>query len=118
MKDTAFAVPPEKAKRYAKAFANDPDTGKPQSVLDLTKPLKLECGGGCAASTAGDYLRFAQMLLDGGKLEGKRILSRKTVEYMIPPLASENNPKACVNLSSTRHCSCVPVRRSPSPSQP
>jgi len=83
MKDTAFAVPPEKAKRYAKAFANDPDTGKPQFVLDLTKPLKFECGGGCAASTAGDYIRFAQMLLDGGKLEGKRVLSRKTVEYML-----------------------------------
>src|SRR5262249_53212007 len=46
MKDTAFAEPPEKAKRYAKAFPNDPDTGKPQFVLDLTKPLKFECGGG------------------------------------------------------------------------
>jgi len=83
MKDTAFAVPPEKAKRYAKALANDPDTGKPQFVLDLTQPLKFQCGGGCAASTAGDYIRFAQMLLDGGKLEGKRVLSRKTVEYML-----------------------------------
>jgi CubicO group peptidase (beta-lactamase class C family) len=83
MKDTAFAVPPEKAKRYAKALASDPDTGKPQFVLDLTKPLKFECGGGCAASTAGDYIRFAQMLLDGGKLGGKRVLSRKTVEYML-----------------------------------
>ena len=94
MKDTAFAVPPEKAKRYAKAFANDPDTGKPQFVLDLTKPLKFECGGGCAASTAGDYIRFAQMLLDGGKLEGKRILSRKTVEYML----SNQLPPNTVNL--------------------
>src|SRR4029077_5279691 len=83
MKDTAFAVPPEKATRYAKALANDPDTGKPQFVLDLTKPLKFECGGVCAASTAGDYIRFAQMLLDGGKLEGKRVLGRKTVEYML-----------------------------------
>ena len=94
MKDTAFAVPPEKAKRYAKAFPNDPDTGKPQFVLDLSKPLKFECGGGCAASTAGDYLRFAQMLLDGGKLEGKRILSRKTVEYML----SNQLPPNTVNL--------------------
>jgi CubicO group peptidase (beta-lactamase class C family) len=83
MRDTGFSVPPEKMKRYAKAFANDPDTGKPQFVLDLSKPLKFECGGGCAASTAGDYLRFAQMLLDGGKLGDKRILSRKTVEYML-----------------------------------
>src|SRR5262245_40377284 len=38
MRDTGFSVPPEKAKRYAKAFANDPDTGKPQFVLDLSKP--------------------------------------------------------------------------------
>ncbi|HEV8106650.1 MAG TPA: serine hydrolase domain-containing protein [Burkholderiales bacterium] len=94
MKDTAFAVPPQKAKRYAKAFPNDPDTGKPQFVLDLTKPLKFECGGGCAASTAGDYIRFAQMLLDGGKLNGKRILSRKTVEYML----SNQLPPNTVNL--------------------
>src|SRR5439155_8810167 len=83
MKDTGFSVPAEKLKRYAKGFANDPDTGKPQFVLDLSKPLKFECGGGCAASTAADYLRFAQMLLDGGKLDGKRVLGRKTVEYML-----------------------------------
>jgi CubicO group peptidase (beta-lactamase class C family) len=83
MNDTGFIVPPEKVNRYAKGFPNDPDTGKPQFVLDLTKPLKFECGGGCAASTAADYLRFAQMLLDGGKLGGKRLLSRKTVEYML-----------------------------------
>ena len=68
--------------RYARALPNDPDTGKPQNLLDLTKPLKFECGGGCGASTAGDYLRFAQMLLDRGKLGDQRLLSRKTVEYM------------------------------------
>ena len=101
MKDTAFAVPPEKAKRYAKALANDPDTGKPQFVLDLTKPLKLECGGGCAASTAGDYLRFAQMLLDGGKLEGKRILSRKTVEYMLSNQLAPNTVNLIANADPT-----------------
>jgi CubicO group peptidase (beta-lactamase class C family) len=83
MVDTGFNVPPEKLKRYAKAFASDPDTGKPQFVLDLSKPLKFECGGGCAASTAADYLRFAQMLLNGGQLGGKRVLGRKTVEYML-----------------------------------
>lgn len=82
MNDTYFTVPPEKAGRYARALPNDPDTGKPQNLLDLTKPLKFECGGGCGASTAGDYLRFAQMLLDRGKLGEQRLLSRKTVEYM------------------------------------
>ena len=82
MSDTGFIVPADKANRYAKALPNDPDTGKTQSVIDSTKPTKFECGGGCAVSTAGDYLRFAQMLLDQGKLDGERILSRKTVEFM------------------------------------
>src|SRR6185503_17320614 len=93
MKDTGFSVPPEKMKRYARGFANDPDTGKPQFVLDLSKPLKFECGGGCTASTAGDYLRFAQMLVNGGRLGGTRILSRKTVEYM----TSDQLPAGTVN---------------------
>ena len=82
MNDTGFRVPAEKQARYAKGFANDPDTGKPQFVLDLTQPLKFECGGGCAASTAGDYVRFAQMLANKGRLGSAQILGRKTVEYM------------------------------------
>ena len=52
-------------------------TGKPQSVLHAGKPLKFECGGGCAASTAVDYLRFAQMLPDGGMLDGQRLLAAR-----------------------------------------
>ena len=83
MVDTGFLVPADKLKRYAKGFANDPDTGRPQFVLDLSKPLKFDCGGGCAASTAADYMRFAQMLLNGGQLDGRRVLGRKTVEYML-----------------------------------
>jgi CubicO group peptidase (beta-lactamase class C family) len=98
MKDTAFTVPPEKLKRYAKGFANDPETGKPQFVLDLSKPLKFECGGGCTASTAADYLRFVQMLLNGGKLGDQRILSRKTVEYM---LANQLAPGTVNLIAST-----------------
>jgi CubicO group peptidase (beta-lactamase class C family) len=82
MTDTGFIVPADKVSRYAKALPNDPDTGKPQSVTDFTKPTKFECGGGCAVSTASDYLRFAQMLLNHGKLDGKQILARKTVEFM------------------------------------
>ncbi|MDB5803320.1 MAG: beta-lactamase [Betaproteobacteria bacterium] len=82
MTDTGFMVPPANAARYARALPNDPDTGKPQSVLDLTKPTKFDCGGGCAVSTASDYMRFAQMLLNHGKLGNKQILSRKTVDFM------------------------------------
>jgi CubicO group peptidase (beta-lactamase class C family) len=83
MVDTGFIVPPGKVKRYAKALPTDPDTGRPQSILDLTKPLGFECGGGCTVSTAGDYLRFTQMLLNHGKLGDARVLGRKTVEFML-----------------------------------
>jgi CubicO group peptidase (beta-lactamase class C family) len=82
MRDTAFTVPPEKTGRYAKALANDAVTREPQTLRDGTQPHKFDCGGGCAVSTAGDYLRFAQMLLNGGELDGVRVLGRKTVEYM------------------------------------
>jgi CubicO group peptidase (beta-lactamase class C family) len=83
MVDTAFTVPDTKQARYALAFPNDPLTNTSQSVLHASgKPLKFECGGACAVSTTMDYLRFTQMLLNGGVLEGKRIRSRKTVELM------------------------------------
>ena len=102
MKDTGFLVPADKLKRYAKGFANDPETGKPQFVLDLSRPLKFECGGGCAASTAADYLRFAQMLLNGGKLDDKRVLGRKTVEYMLSNQLAPNVVNLIGNADPTR----------------
>ncbi|MEA2856463.1 MAG: hypothetical protein QOH98_784 [Methylobacteriaceae bacterium] len=84
MNDTSFYIPPEKAARYAKSLPNDPVSGKPQSVSPvLTQKLDIECGGGCAASTATDYLRFALMLMHGGESGEARILGRKTVEYML-----------------------------------
>jgi CubicO group peptidase (beta-lactamase class C family) len=82
MTDTGFVVPADKTARYAKALPNDPTTGAPQTMRDSTKPDKLECGGGCAVSTAGDYVRFAQMLLNKGRLDDVHILGRKTVELM------------------------------------
>jgi CubicO group peptidase (beta-lactamase class C family) len=84
MVDTAFAVPDDKKVRHARAFPNDPLSGKPQSVMHApgTKPIKFDCGGACAVATAGDYIRFSQMLLNGGVLDGKRILGSKTVAYM------------------------------------
>ena len=82
MTDTAFVVPAHKASRIARALPADPITGQPQSMRDQTRPYKFECGGGCLTSTALDYLRFAQMLLNRGALDGTRVLGRKTVEYM------------------------------------
>ena len=82
MTDTAFTVAKEKAGRIARALPVDPVTGQPQSIRDQTQPWTFECGGGCLTSTALDYLKFAQMLLNGGSLDGTRVLGRKTVEYM------------------------------------
>ena len=82
MSDSGFVVPPQSAHRFAKGLPCDPVTGKPQRMRDSTRPHKFACGGGCAVSTAEDYLRFALMLLNGGELDGTRILGRKTVEYM------------------------------------
>jgi len=82
MVDTGFLVPPDKVARLARPVARDPDTGQAQSIPDRAKPLRFECGGGGLASTALDYLRFAQMLLGGGILGETRILGRKTVETM------------------------------------
>ena len=80
MADAAFVVPAAKASRYARGIEDIP------SPFEKTK---FECGGGCAVATPGDYLRFASMLLDGGKLGDTRLLGRKTVEYMtanqLPP---------------------------------
>jgi CubicO group peptidase (beta-lactamase class C family) len=82
MVDTSFAIPDNKKGRYALAFPNDPLTGKAQTVLHAGKPIKFDCGGACAAGTAIDYLRFAQMLVNGGVLDGKRIVSRVMLEMM------------------------------------
>ncbi len=82
MNDTHFVIPSDKVARYAKALPIDPETSRPQSLRSFTEPTKFECGGGCAVSTASDYLRFALMLANKGTYANRRILGRKTVEYM------------------------------------
>ena len=82
MVDTGFQVPQDKVARLARPLPNDPETGAAQVVPDRAQALRFECGGGGLASTALDYLRFAQMLLSGGVLGDTRILGRKTVEAM------------------------------------
>ncbi|HET7884887.1 MAG TPA: serine hydrolase domain-containing protein [Bradyrhizobium sp.] len=84
MNDTGFSISPEQAARYAKPLPADPDTGKPQvRSPELTQPLKFECGGGCAASTATDYLRFVTMLMSKGRSGEARLLGPSTVDYML-----------------------------------
>jgi CubicO group peptidase (beta-lactamase class C family) len=85
MVDTGFWVPPEKVSRLV-----DPPAGAAMRPdRDVTKPTTLFSGGGGLVSTAADYLRFCQMLLNGGELDGARILSPATVKRMttnaLPP---------------------------------
>jgi len=89
MVDTGFHVPEAKLSRLVDPPANV-RVGPPDSVLaDVTKPTTLFSGGGGLVSTAADYLRFCQMLLNGGELDGVRILSPATVQLMttnsLPP---------------------------------
>jgi CubicO group peptidase (beta-lactamase class C family) len=103
MTDTGFAVSPEKAARYAKPLPTDPDTGKSQARSpELTEPLKFDCGGGCAASTASDYLRFASMLLNGGRLGEARLLGPRTVAYMLSDQLGPNIKNLIGNADPTR----------------
>ena len=82
MKDATFHPSEGQRDRLARPFPDDPLTGKPQSIKLLDTPTKFDCGGACSFATVGDYVRFGQMLLNGGELEDKRILSPKTVHHM------------------------------------
>ena len=82
MVDTEFVLTADKARRIARVLPAELETGSKQVAGDRRQPRKFDCGGACALSTATDYLRFAQMLLNRGTLDGTRILGRKTVEFM------------------------------------
>lgn len=84
MADTGFHVPSGSLDRFAQLYA--PDGKKKIKVSDredrYKKPGTFFSGGGGLVSTARDYLRFCQMMLNGGEFQGKRYLGRKTVELM------------------------------------
>jgi CubicO group peptidase (beta-lactamase class C family) len=82
MKDTAFSAPSEKWDRIAEPFAQDPDSGEPVAMMNAREAPALESGGGGLVSTAGDYIRFLQLMRNRGSLAGTRLVSRNTVEWM------------------------------------
>ena len=82
MADSGFWVPKDKTARLAQPLAVDGATGVKVSVIDVSAPPKNDSGGAGGVSTAGDYLRFSQAMLNGGQLDGQRILSRSTVALM------------------------------------
>lgn len=86
MADTAFHVPADKKHRFTSNYALTPD--EPLLIVDsfdaspyLSPPVFLSGGGGLVG-TVDDYQRFVDMLLNGGELDGQRIIGRKTLEYM------------------------------------
>jgi CubicO group peptidase (beta-lactamase class C family) len=98
MVDTAFYVPKEKLNRFAEFYSYDKD-GKLQAVgvkdglnHDFAAKPAMSSGGGGLVSTATDYMRFCQMLLNGGQLDGVRLLSPLTVELMRTNVLPPNMP--------------------------
>ncbi len=82
MKDSGFWVPAAKMPRVAESLEKDRFAGRPFPLIDVSAPPKNDSGGAGGVSTAADYLRFCQMMMNGGILDGKRVLSRTTVRLM------------------------------------
>lgn len=86
MRDTGFFVPPEKLARFAANYGPKPDGGL--RTIDVPRESNygrqpsLLSGGGGLVSTAGDYIRFCQMLLNQGELDGQRVLRAESVAAM------------------------------------
>jgi CubicO group peptidase (beta-lactamase class C family) len=95
MKDTGFHLDAAGAARLADALDSDPRKAQAWewSRIELDPARRsFRWGGSGAVSTATDYFRFCQMLLNGGELEGVRLLGRKTVEQMLADQLHEANP--------------------------
>lgn len=86
MKDTGFYVPREKLDRFASIYNSDGEGTLTPAETQITSPYltkpKLLSGGGGMVSTTRDYMRFLQMIAQGGELHGKRLLKTETVALM------------------------------------
>jgi CubicO group peptidase (beta-lactamase class C family) len=86
MEDTGFHVPEGKLDRFAAAYGPTESGGlelvDAPATSPYCRPPAFVSGGSGLVSTASDYMRFAQMLLDKGELDGPRLLGRKTMELM------------------------------------
>ena len=82
MNDSGFSVPEARQGRIAEAFAKDPEGGADVQLIEVRQTPTFESGGGGMVATTLDYARFLQMLLDGGQLDGVRLVGRKTVDLM------------------------------------
>ncbi len=89
MVDTAFYVPQDKLDRFSAMYGPELKLIDAPQTSPYTRPPDVPMGGGGLVGTASDYMRFLQMVLNGGELDGVRLLGRKTVELMtinhLPP---------------------------------
>ena len=97
MSDTGFHVAENKISRQAHPFKLNPLNNSPQTIEPLGKGVNLECGGGCSLGTVPDYLKFGQMLVNGGEFNGKRILSPAMVKLMT---SDQMNKKIINNVAN------------------
>jgi CubicO group peptidase (beta-lactamase class C family) len=81
MADTGFKIGPAQRQRLAKVHNRTAD-GFVATDIELTQEPEFEMGGGGLYSTVGDYLRFTRMIMNGGTLDGARVLARETVAAM------------------------------------
>lgn len=82
MAETGFSTEQHNAGRLAEPFAQDPWTGEAVQLFNMIERPTMESGGGGLVSTTMDYARFCQMLLNGGTLDGVRLIGRKSLELM------------------------------------
>ncbi|MFY9953066.1 serine hydrolase domain-containing protein, partial [Bradyrhizobium sp.] len=82
MAETAFHTGEANAGRLAEPFSTDPWNGDKIQLFNMLEKPVMESGGGGLVSTTMDYARFCQMLLNGGVLDGERIIGRKTLQLM------------------------------------
>lgn len=99
MRDTAFRIAPDMRARLATVHARADDGRLAPTSFEVAQAPETEMGGGGLYSTARDYARFLRMMLNGGELDGVRVLDRETVALMgqnamgdlrVVPLASAN----------------------------
>lgn len=98
MTETWFTVPKEHHARIAEPFARDPDGGVQMRLIDVREEGALESGGGGLASTAMDYARFLQFMLNKGELDGVRLLGARIVDFM----TADHLGNIPVNLGASR----------------
>ena len=82
MTDTGFSVPEADHWRIAQPFSKDPEGAIQMQMIDVREQAIMESGGGGLVSTAMDYARFLQFLLNSGEIDGVRLLSARTVAFM------------------------------------